>query len=218
MALCPICKHEASSKYLTTPYWDCKFCSCWFQSPAPSKTYEAIHEMDEHGVSIGHLMSDYDKQINRELAVRIHSDWFNNEPIKTLDVGSKYPYFASCFKERGCNSYALDNISIVPEYSKELNIPMLMADFENITELQIREWTKTDKFDLITMIHVFEHMYNPLEALRKLKALLKDDGVLFIRIPGHDVTGFERDLTEGHYTIRPFFHTLESFLELLVKS
>lgn len=218
MAICPICNHEATSKYLYTPYWDCKFCSCWFQYPVPPKVYEADHEKTETGDFAGHLMGDYEKEVNRNLAKQIHSMWFSDAPIKTLDVGSKYPYLSSCFRDMGCESYAMDNIEIVPEYSKELNIPMLMADFENITELQIREWTKTDKFDLITMIHVFEHMYNPLEALRKLKALLKDDGVLFIRIPGHDVTGFERDLTEGHYTIHPFFHTLESLLELLVQA
>ena len=37
--------------------------------------------------------------------------------------------------------------------------------------------------------------------------------VVFIRSPDHSVTGYERDLTPGHYTIHPFFHSITSILE-----
>jgi len=183
----------------------------------PPKTYEASHEKDQDGGFIGHLMSDGDKEVNRRLAVALFNDWLKRTPAKTLDVGSKYPYLAHCFKELGCEAFGMDNIEIVPEYARELDVPMLMADFEAISEDQIREWTKIDKFSLITMVHVFEHMYEPLEALRKLRKLIADDGTLFIRLPDHSTSGFERDLTTGHYTIHPFFHSLSSLLELLVQ-
>lgn len=218
MGICPICNSEASEKYKSSPYWVCPSCDCWFQSPLPEKVYEAAHEKTSDGDFAGHLMSDNEKQINDNLAHFILSQWFENKPIKTLDVGSKYPYLAYCFKNLGCESYGMDNIEIVPEYSKELDIPMLMADFEQISEETITDWTRTDKFDLITMVHVFEHMENPLGALRKLRALLKDDGYLFLRLPQHDVEGFERDLTVGHFTIHPFFHSLSSILECLVQT
>jgi tetratricopeptide (TPR) repeat protein/2-polyprenyl-3-methyl-5-hydroxy-6-metoxy-1,4-benzoquinol methylase len=163
-------------------------------------------------------MSDHDKGINKCLADTIFTTWLGSKPGKTLDIGAKYPYLAHCFKNNGCDAYAMDNIEIVPEYSKELNVPMLMADFETLTEEQIKEWTHTEKFQLITMIHMFEHLYDPLSALKKMKNLLADDGILFLRLPQHDVSGFERDLTEGHYTIHPFFHSLSSLLELLVQA
>ena len=70
----------------------------------------------------------------------------------------------------------MDNIEVVPEYSRALGVPMLMADFEAITDAQIREWTATERFALITMVHVFEHMYDPLAALAKLRRLVADDG------------------------------------------
>ena len=94
---------------------------------------------------------------------------------------------------------------------------MLMADFEAISPTQIRDWTASERFRLITLVHVFEHMYDPLGALRKLRGLVADDGYLFIRSPDHRVSGFERDLTPGHYTIHPYFHALGSLLELLVQ-
>jgi len=182
----------------------------------PPKTYEAPHEKDAHGGSVGHLMSEQDKGVNRALAAALFRDWIKKSPAKTLDIGSKYPYLAHCLQAFGCEAYGMDNIEVIPEYSRALGVPMLMADFEATSEDQIREWSRDGKFSLITLIHVFEHMYNPLEALRKLRGLVADDGALFLRLPDHGVAGFERDLTPSHYTIHPFYHCLSSLLELLV--
>lgn len=195
----------------------CPSCDCWFQSPLPAKLYEAAHEKDAHGDFAGHLMSDHDRNVNRQLAEYLFRDWLGAAPAKTLDIGSKYPYLAHCLRQLGCEAFGMDNIEIVPEYSRSLGVPMLMADFEQVSDAQIREWTATAKFRLITLIHVFEHLYDPLAALRKLRRLLADDGALFIRLPDHRVSGFERDLTPGHYTIHPFYHALGSVLELLVQ-
>jgi len=183
----------------------------------PPKVYEAAHEKDQNGGFTGHLMSDYEKGINKSLAESIFTNFMGGVPGKALDIGSKYPYLSHCFKNLGCEAFGMDNIEIVPDYSKELDVPMLMADFEALTEEQIREWTHTEKFQVITMIHMFEHLYNPLAALRKMKSLLAEDGVLFLRLPSHEVSGFERDMEPGHYTIHPFFHSMTSILELLVQ-
>jgi glycosyltransferase involved in cell wall biosynthesis/ADP-heptose:LPS heptosyltransferase len=217
MPLCPICSASASAHFRDTPYWACPNCDCWFQSPLPAKVYEAAHEKDEHGGFAGHLMSEHDKAVNRSLAAHLFATCLNSTPARTLDVGSKYPYLAHCLRDLGCEAFGMDNIEIVPEYARALGVPMLMADFEAITEAQIREWTATERFALITLIHVFEHMYDPLAALAKLRRLVADDGRLFIRLPDHGVSGFERDLTPGHFTIHPYFHALPSLLELLVQ-
>ena len=218
MSNCPICNTQTSQKVQDTPYWVCSFCGCWFQSPLPPKTYEAAHEKGEHGEFRGHLMDDNEKACNKYLADSIFKDFMSSKPGKVLDIGAKYPYLSHCLQDLGCDAYAMDNIEIVPEYSKELNVPMLMADFEAITEEQIHEWTKVDKFQCITMIHCFEHMEHPIEALKKLRKLVADDGIVYLRLPSQDVSGFERDLTEGHYTIHPFFHCFSSMLELLVQT
>jgi glycosyltransferase involved in cell wall biosynthesis/2-polyprenyl-3-methyl-5-hydroxy-6-metoxy-1,4-benzoquinol methylase len=214
---CPICATPALARFGESPYWMCPSCDCWFQSPPPPKIYEGAHEKDAAGHSAGHLMPAPEKDINRQLAEYLFANWLGASPAKTLDIGSKYPYLAHCLRNLGCEVFGMDNIDVVPEYSRALGVPLLMADFEAITEAQIREWTATERFRLITLIHVFEHMYDPLAALRKLRRLVADDGVLFIRLPDHRVTGFERDLTPGHYTIHPFYHTLASVLELLVQ-
>jgi ADP-heptose:LPS heptosyltransferase/glycosyltransferase involved in cell wall biosynthesis len=217
MPACPICGASASERFRDSPYWACPDCDCWFQSPLPPKVYEAQHEKDAHGGFTGHLMSEHDKAVNRALAEHLFATCLHSAPARTLDIGSKYPYLAHCLRELGCESFGMDNIEIVPEYARALGVPMLMADFEAITDAQIKEWTATEGFALITLVHLFEHMYDPLAALAKLRRLVADDGRVFIRLPDHGVAGFERDLTAGHYTIHPYFHALPNLLELLVQ-
>jgi len=182
----------------------------------PPKVYEADHEKDDHGGYAGHLMSEHDKDANLQLAGTISVDLKPNS--KVLDLGSKYPYLAHCFRELGHESFGIDGIDIVPEYSKELGVPMICADFEKLTPQELQAAFGVEKFDAITMVHVFEHMYDPMLTLRVLRSLVKDDGLVFLRLPQHDVLGYERDLTPGHFTIHPFFHSLSSMLELLVRA
>ena len=40
-----------------------------------------------------------------------------------------------------------------------------------------------DKFDLITLNHVFEHLNDPINILIELQKYLKDDGVIIIEVP-----------------------------------
>lgn len=211
---CPICNTLVKNKIKNTPYWECLQCDTWFQNPLPEKVYEADHEKDAQGNFTGHLMSEHDKSINQGIANWIYRDYLNNN-AKVLDIGSKYPYLAYCFKNLGCDAYGLDNISIVPEYSKLLNVPMLLVDFESTTNSHIKEQAGVENFDLITMVHVFEHMYYPRKILQRLRSLLKPSGYLYIRSPDHTVSGYERDLTAGHYTIHPFFYSRTSYFKLL---
>jgi SAM-dependent methyltransferase len=49
-------------------------------------------------------------------------------------------------------------------------------------------------FDAITMLHVLEHIPNPIAALKKAHEWLKDDGILYIEVPnmqGYELKGFE---------------------------
>lgn len=218
MVNCPICETKTEKKYQKTPYWICPSCDCWFQDPKPSKTWEADHELNAAGESTGHLISDADKRVNSELAGYLGTKYLSNKPTaKVLDIGSKYPYLAHCFRNNGYESFGIDGIDIVEAYSKELGVPMMKGDFEALSPVDLYKNFGYEKYDLITMIHVFEHIYNPKKAIEVLREIVKDDGRVFIRSPDHGVSGFERDLTEGHYTIHPFFYSQPSLLELLAQ-
>ncbi|MCI4435894.1 MAG: methyltransferase domain-containing protein [Ignisphaera sp.] len=216
MATCPICNTTTDKLINGSPYWDCPNCQLWYQQPLPSKVFEGVHEKDETGHSA--RMGDQEKEINRYLANNIFVTNMGSKPGKCLDVGSKYPYLSKCLIDMGCTAYGMDAIDEVQEYSNELNVPMIWGDFENLSVEEIlAQTTGGEKFNLITLVHMFEHLYNPLEGLKKLKALLADDGVLFLRLPSHGVSGYNHDMNPFHYKIHPYFHSMISILELLVQ-
>ena len=216
MPQCPICTTETQKKINGSPYWSCPNCELWYQWPLPEKVFEGVNEKDETGHSA--RMVDQEKEINKYLANHIFTTVMGSKPGKCFDVGSKYPYLSKCLIDLGCTAYGMDAIDEVEEYKNELQVPMAFGDFEAMPADMILATTGNDeKFNLITLVHVFEHLYNPLEALKKLKSLLTDEGALFIRVPSHGVSGYNRDMNEFRYKIHPYFHSMISILELLVQ-
>lgn len=52
----------------------------------------------------------------------------------------------------------------------------------NVRKLSV-EQLSDERYDVIMMHHVFEHMPNPIETMQSLAELLAEDGVLIVRIP-----------------------------------
>lgn len=201
MTACPICATEATAKREGTPYWICPSCACWFQWPQPPKCYQDPAEPM--------VMNDHDKAVNHSLARHLVEHVMGGKPGRTLDVGAGWPYLAHCLAELGCDAGAIDG---EPIPSPDLRVQAVKLDFE--------QWSGDSpaNFQLVTCIHSFEHQYQPLAALRKLRRIVADDGRVFIRLPDHGVRGFERDLTAHHWLIHPYFHSLDSILEALQRT
>jgi len=49
--------------------------------------------------------------------------------------------------------------------------------------LQSMDVFKGKKFDIITILYVFEHLADPTLALEQIKKILKNDGILVIDVP-----------------------------------
>jgi len=165
-------------------------------------------------------MIEADKEINANLALALFNRYL--EPLElwgarpnTLDIGCAYPWLAHSLYRLGCRAHGMEPGKQVEQWCSELNVKHEPCDFDDAEHNAI---LLGEEFHLITMVHVFEHMYDPLAALNKLRSLIHDDGVVYLRMPAHDVAGFERDLTEGHYTIHPFFHCYDSVMEAIVQT
>ena len=111
-------------------------------------------------------------------------------------------------------TWAIDGIPEIEYFVAKHNLHVAgrMCDFEEAKEYPWHDL----KFDLITMVHIIEHFYNPIETMRKVYDLLEDEGKLFIRCPSSDVQGIERDFTIGHYDIHPQIWNKKS-LEAMAK-
>jgi ADP-heptose:LPS heptosyltransferase len=207
-ATCPVCSTTAAAKQRGTPYWVCPECELWFQHPLPPKVYQHEHEPS------GDTMDAREQEINRALADYLFDTVMHGKCAMSLDVGAKYPVLASRLRERGARAYAMEAHADGAAFARHLGVIGITADFENDADR-----VAAGSVDLVTLIHVFEHFYDPALVIRKLRRLMADDASrLFIRMPDHRVRGAEQHLSEDHFKIHPYFWTTRALLHLLAET
>lgn len=93
-----------------------------------------------------------------------------------LELGSGNGYLLNIARERGWKPFGheIDCIS-AGKLSERLGLEILCGDF---LTLKIK-----NTFDAVIMLHVLEHLKDPVEHLNKISGLLNKGGVLFIALP-----------------------------------
>ena len=93
-----------------------------------------------------------------------------------LDAGSSSGEFVYLLKSRSHNAQGVEANIPYAEYSQsQLEIQVSISPFS--------EFKTEEKFDLITMFHVLEHLEHPVRDLSHLGNLLKPGGYFVIEVP-----------------------------------
>ncbi len=93
-----------------------------------------------------------------------------------LDAGSSSGEFVYLLNQRSFRTQGVEANLPYAEYSEsELNL--------SVTKSPFSEFKTEEKFDLITMFHVLEHLENPVRDLSHLGQFLKPGGKLVIEVP-----------------------------------
>ncbi|MCD4829763.1 MAG: class I SAM-dependent methyltransferase [Candidatus Cloacimonetes bacterium] len=96
-----------------------------------------------------------------------------------LDIGSGWGHFLLTGKQLGYKVKGVELSETGYQYSTEvLELPALNIDFMEMDE--------TEKYDIITMWDVLEHMDNADEILKKCRRILNPNGYIFIHVPQID--------------------------------
>lgn len=91
-----------------------------------------------------------------------------------LDVGCAYGFFVELAIQHGFDAYGIDPSADAIEKAD----PKIRNRLTKGTSSE--HMHKPAFFDVITMLDVFEHLGDPIGDLKKLRTLLKDDGILLI--------------------------------------
>jgi SAM-dependent methyltransferase len=119
--------------------------------------------------------------------VEIYCRPFLREKSRILDIGCGFGDQLIHFRDKG-------HITKGIEPGKEralfgINNYGLDILNEQLESIQMNNLDLGEKYDLIYLNQVFEHLYNPVSLLRYLLSHLKDDGRVFIAIPNFNFEG-----------------------------
>lgn len=131
-----------------------------------------------------------------------------------LDIGSGYGRFCYLLKEKG----AKECVAIEPSQecyevlcnNKRLNFKLLHDSFLNLVP------TIDKKFDMVTLIGVFEHMSDPVENLSAARALLNEEGLIYI-YTGNENPSLFLDIKKRISTVHQLYFTKRTITLLCEK-
>jgi 2-polyprenyl-3-methyl-5-hydroxy-6-metoxy-1,4-benzoquinol methylase len=157
---------------------ECNVCDLIFQRDIPNddlmkRLYD--HWIDPVIVKENRNLKDLKFYSNIAIEIMRIVKHFGKKPSSLffMDFGMGWGEWALMAKSFGCNSFGTELSTERKDYAKSIGINVL--DWQEIQQY---------KFDFINTEQVFEHLSNPLEVLKHLKAALNTGGIIKISVPG----------------------------------
>ncbi len=178
--VCPICRSEKNKFFCEKnkyKLYECQDCNLAFVYPIPknlSDIYNKDYFKDESGDSdFGYSDYDKDKEPMKENFISyIKKIEKLVEGRKIFDIGSATGYFLDLAKSRGWETFG----SEISRYAADIG----KSRGHNIFCGQLPDIKIDNKFDVITMWDVLEHLDNPHKYLYIANKILDEDGLLVI--------------------------------------
>jgi len=166
----------------------CKRCGLIYLNPRP--TQQEINELYSAKYHVGGLLGqepkteeEVEKEINKSIGRAEEIVKQFGKTGKLLDIGCGAGFFIACLKRYGWEVSGVEISEWASKFAKgKLGL--------NVFHGTVEDYRSNERFDVITMYHVLEHLPDPLGSLRRISTLLNDDGVLVIK--GPNLASFDR--------------------------
>lgn len=184
---CPICTKTATKElfwareyilFENTKYClvKCENCNLVFLNPQPTeeelrrfypREYFCTHEDTYRSSIFSSLILDKVKEATRF-----------RKSGKLLDIGCGQGWFLQKMQQKGFEVHGLDSSPVACQLaSKKVGSYNIFEG--NLFSVDLQE----KAYDVITLWHVIEHLNTPIEALKRIRGLLKKEGMLIICCP-----------------------------------
>lgn len=186
---CPLCKHDqhkvlARRGKFGFPATNVVCLSCGFVFQNPPQVATEIEQLYRRS---RYVVRNYGSDINATFDnmcrvspsrlgfLRKHGVLRLN--LRVLDVGAGCGAFAHALNAEGCRVTCVEADPEACRFIRErLGLRVHEGMFENLV-------LENGRFDLVTLVSVFEHVANPEFFLDKVARLLVDGGLVFIEVP-----------------------------------
>ena len=188
---CPSCGSVDNTEFLTTKDFmitkesftivRCNACDFHFTNPIPSKeTIGAYYKSEEY---VSHSSSKkgltnwlYNKVRTYTLKQKVKLVQRYTNGSNLLDIGSGTGHFLNASVKAGFVATGLEPDEDAVNFAKS-EFGLELQELHNLYTLPEK------KYDVLTMWHVLEHVYDLKEDLEQISRVMKDDAVLFIAVP-----------------------------------
>ena len=159
----------------------CKFCGLIYSNPRMTNEtmrkfyaneYRPIYDDDSDSTEI-----NFKNGIVRSKHLIDFLDFFDIKPGIVYDIGCNAGAWLKPFQDRGAIVHGVDFGPERIAYGKRIGLPIEVGGIDDLM-------ATGQQADLIIMNHLLEHVSDLESELTKARTLLKDDGHLFIRVPG----------------------------------
>lgn len=223
---CPICGKEDFKNFLVVTdntvskesfvIVECENCTFKFTNPRPDitsidKYYESEEYISHSGIKTGIINRAY--HVVRSITTKQKVELINKyAPAKgaILDYGCGTGVFLSACKSDGWEIRGVEPNSRAREEATAASGEIIAKELEEIAG---------EKFEVITLWHVLEHIHTLNETLTTLINLLQDDGTLIIAVPNadsHDAQQYKADWA-AYDVPRHLYHFTQPTMKRLLK-
>lgn len=190
---CPLCKsgHFLNFKEVTDhaisreKFYLCRCAECKFVFTNPRPTKETINKYYESENYISHQnktrnITDFIYKSVRKITLQRKLNWlndYNKNKGNLLDLGCGTGSFLKKAKDDG---WQVSGVEPNPKARKSARRKKLNV------HSKLKKIDPTEQFQAITLFHVLEHVHDLRKTGKKITALLKNEGTLFIAVPNID--------------------------------
>jgi len=172
--------------------YECNKCKCIFISKlkVDSEYYKKYYNLGYYGNKKDKSISNFLEKLlfsySMKRKEKMILDFFKNKTkkLKILDIGCGAGNFLEKLDNKHFDKYGLEINQEGYKLCKNKGVKVINKEINKFD-------FKQEKFDVVTIWCVLEHINNPIETLKKIKEILTNNGILIFQIPNTGSMGFK---------------------------